>query len=93
MTRSAATPLPRQVKNPALGGRIAEPAIRPDQVAWHQPLQTWKKAEEHGLKGQPRHEADATPPQNIHHQRDHKTPGFSDSDSLVRINHSSETVL
>lgn len=90
---SAATALQRQVENPALIGGIAEPAIRTDQITGKQPFQSRKKTEQNRLQGQPNDKGNAPPPQNINHQRDHKTPGFSDSDSLRRINHSSETVL
>lgn len=90
---SAATALQRQVENAALIGGIAEPAIRANQVTGKQPFQSRKKTEQNRLQGQPNDKGNAPPPQNSNHQRDHKTPGFSDSDSLRRINHSSETVL
>ncbi len=93
MTLSAATTLQRQVENAALVGRVGKPAVRTNQVAGQQPFQTWQDTEQDGLEGQPRHKGPACPPKKRHQQRDHKTPGFSDSDSLRRINHSSETVL
>ena len=93
LSLSAATALQRKVKDAALVGGIAEPAIRSDKIAGHQPLQPWQNTKQHRLKRQPNDKGNAPPPQNSNHQRDHKTPGFSDSDSLVRINHSSETVL
>ena len=90
---SAAPTLQRQIEDPAFVGGVAEPTIRTNQITGKQPFQSRKKTEQNRLQGQPNDKGNAPPPQNSNHQRDHKTPGFSDSDSLRRINHSSETVL
>ena len=90
---SIPTALERKVENAALVGRVGEPTIWSNDIAGQQKPEARQNAKQHGLERKPCCEGDPDPPDKTNQQRNHNTPGFSDSDSLRRINHSSETVL